>query len=98
MSPPPTTCPAPGIQIAALQPSLLLIDLTPHTPAGFDLLEHLHAKGVTSRIPVVVTSTLPSLLKRVEAEQDRYGGATLITKPLDLDALLEAIRSLIGPA
>lgn len=85
-------------QIAALQPSLLLIDLTPRTQACWDLLAQLHAEGVTSRIPVVVTSTLPSLLKRVQEEPDHYGGHKLITKPLDLDVLLGTIRDLIGPA
>jgi DNA-binding response OmpR family regulator len=85
-------------QIAALQPSLLLIDLSPRSQAGFELLEQLHAEGVTLRIPIIVTSTLPSILKRVEAKHDRYGGDKLVTKPLDLDALLEAIRTLIGPA
>lgn len=85
-------------QIAALQPALLLIDLSPHSEAAFDLLAHLHAEGVTSRIPIVVTSTQPSLLERVQQEHDRYGGDKLITKPLDIDALLGAIRDLIGPA
>ena len=44
-------------QIAALQPNLLLIDLAPHSQVGWDLLERLHAEGITSRIPVLVTST-----------------------------------------
>lgn len=85
-------------QIAALQPSLLLIDLAPQYQAPRDLLEHLHAEGVTSRIPIVVTSTQPSLLERVQGEHDRYGGDRLVAKPLDLDTLMDAIRSLIGPA
>jgi CheY-like chemotaxis protein len=85
-------------QIAALQPSLLLIDLTPYGQSRWELLEHLHAAGVTSRIPVIVTSTDPHMLARMEQEHDRYGGDTLVAKPLDIDALLDAIRALIGPA
>jgi DNA-binding response OmpR family regulator len=85
-------------QIAALQPSLLLIDLRPRSQAGWDLLEQLHAEGVTSRIPIIVTSTDSRQLERVEAEHDRYGGDRLITQPLAIEALLEAIRALIGPA
>jgi len=84
-------------QIAALQPSLLLIDLTPFSQAGWDLLEQLHTQGVTTRIPIIVTSTDKRVLARVEQENERYGGDRLITKPLDVDDLLEAIRNLIGP-
>lgn len=85
-------------QIAALQPSLLLIDLSPRSQAGWNLLEHLRAEGVTSRIPIVVTSTDRHILERVQRERDRYGGDTVIAKPLDINALLDAIRVLIGPA
>jgi DNA-binding response OmpR family regulator len=85
-------------QIAALEPNLLLVDLSPRSQAGWDLLEHLHAEGVTSRIPIVVTSTDQHLLERVQAEPARYGGDRVITKPLDIDVLLGAIRALIGPA
>ena len=77
---------------------MLLIDLTPRGETGWDLLEQLHIEGVTSRVPVVVTSTLPSILERVQQERDRYGGDKLITKPLDIDTLLGAIRDPIGPA
>lgn len=85
-------------QIAALQPDLLLIDLSPRSQAGWELLEHLHAEGVTNRIPTVVTSTDKGLLERVQSERDRYGGDSVIAKPLDISALMGAIRALIGPA
>lgn len=85
-------------QIAALQPSLLLIDLSPVSAAAMELLEHLHQEGVTNRIPIVVTSTVPRILEQVEREPDRFGGARLVAKPFDVDVLLAAIRDLIGPA
>jgi DNA-binding response OmpR family regulator len=85
-------------QIAVLQPNLLLIDLAPRLQAGWNLLERLHAEGVTSRIPVLVTSSDRHLAARVQAEHGRYGGDRVIAKPLDIDELLEAIRTLIGPA
>jgi len=85
-------------QIAALQPNLLLIDLSPRSPAGWELLEHLHTEGVTARIPIILTSTDTRVLDRVKEERDRYGGDKVVAKPLDIDALLEAIRDLIGPA
>ncbi len=85
-------------QIAALQPDLLVIDLTRLSGAGWDLLEQLHAKGVTQRIPVIVTATDPGLLARVESERDRYGGDKLVTKPFHVEVLLDAIHALIGSA
>jgi DNA-binding response OmpR family regulator len=85
-------------QIAALQPSLLLVDVVPYSQTAWDLLEHLHAEGVTSRIPIVVTSTDRHLLERVQTERERYGGDRVITKPLDIDVLPGAIRALIDPA
>lgn len=85
-------------QIAALQPDLLVIDLSRLSGAGWDLLEQLHAQGVTHRIPVIVTATDPGLLARVERERDRYGGDKLVTKPFHVDVLLDAIEALIGTA
>jgi DNA-binding response OmpR family regulator len=85
-------------QIAALQPDLLVIDLSRLSGAGWDLLEQLHAQGVTHRIPVIVTATDPGLLARVERERDRYGGDKLVTKPFHVKVLLDAIEALIGTA
>jgi CheY-like chemotaxis protein len=85
-------------QIAALQPDLLLVDLVVGIQAGWDLLERLQFEAITRGIPVVVTSTDPGLLKRAEAERERFGGDRYIVKPLDLDVLLEAISALIGQA
>jgi CheY-like chemotaxis protein len=86
-------------QIAALQPSLLLIGLNPvHPQDGLELLEHLHHEGVTHTIPIVVTSTDHHLLQRIEREKDYFGGDRFMVIALDIDELLEAIRTLIGPA
>lgn len=85
-------------QIAALQPSLLLIDLSPYSRAGWDLLEHLHVEGITSRIPIIVTSTDPSSLAQVRRDRDRFGGDKVVAKPFQIHALLNAIRALVGPA
>jgi DNA-binding response OmpR family regulator len=85
-------------QIAALQPDLLVIDLSRLSGAGWDLLERLHAQGVTQRIPIIVTSTDPGMLARVERERARYGGDRLVPKPFHLEVLLDAIHALIGSA
>jgi DNA-binding response OmpR family regulator len=85
-------------QIAALQPDLLVVDLSVLSGAGWDLLEHLHAQGVTQRIPIIVTSTDPGMLARVEVERDRYGGDKVVAKPFHVEVLLDAIHKLIGSA
>ena len=85
-------------QIAALQPDLLVIDLSRLSGAGWELLEQLHAQGVTQRIPVIVTSTDPGLLARVELERDQYGGDRVVAKPFHVEVLLDAIHVLIGAA
>ena len=85
-------------QVAALQPSVLVVDLEVGVQAGWDLLGRLHAEAITSGIPVVVVSTDPRLLARAEADAARYGGERFVAKPFDIDAVLEAVAELIGPA
>ncbi len=83
-------------QIAALQPSLLLIDLTIGKEAGWDLLERLHKEADTRNIPLIVVSNDQKLLDQARQNSERYGGKNFIARPLDLDALLSTIESLIG--
>jgi CheY-like chemotaxis protein len=85
-------------QIAALQPSLLLVDLTIGKRAGWELLERLHEETSTRNIPLIVVSNDPELLDRARKDEKRYGGENFIAKPLDLDALFRTIQSLIGGA
>lgn len=85
-------------QIAALEPSLLIIDLAIHGDAGWDMLERLRADVLTYGIPVIVVSTDASLLERVQADQPRYGGQRFLSKPFDIEVLLRAVDELIGAA
>lgn len=90
--------PATFDQIAALDPDLLLVDLVWGERAGWDLLARLHAEARTRGILVVVVSTTPAYLARVEADPERYGGDAVLAKPFDAEELLAAVRALIGPA
>lgn len=85
-------------QIAVLAPDLLVIDIVVGVQAGWDLLERLQDEAGTRGIPVIVTSTAPKLLDRVEAESARSGSQRLVAKPFDIDALLRAVEELIGGA
>jgi CheY-like chemotaxis protein len=85
-------------QIAALRPSLLLIDLSPRSQVGWELLERVRDAASTSGIPIIVTSTDPRIIERVKQDPAQYGVNAVIDKPFDVDALLGAIHDLIGPA
>ena len=81
-------------QIEALQPDALIIDIAIGQEAGWELLEQLEADADTAGIPVLVVSTDPRLL----AHAARYGTHRYLAKPLDLDAMLQAIQEMIGEA
>ena len=66
--------------------------------AGWELLEQLHESAATTGIPVLVLSTSPRLLERAREQAERYGTHRYLDKPFDLDALLNQIREMIGPA
>ena len=66
--------------------------------AGWDLLAELRHGAATCQIPVILVSTSTRLLEKAEAEQVIWGGNRYFLKPFSFDALLEAIRELIGPA
>ncbi len=85
-------------QVAVLAPDLLVIDIVVGVQAGWDLLERLQDAAGTRGIPVIVTSTDPKLLDRVEAESARSGSQRLVAKPFDINALLRAVDELIGGA
>ena len=82
-------------QIAALNPSVLLVDLAHGQRAGWDLLEQLRAGALTHGIPTLVLSTAQASLDDVQAHQSRYGGDAFLSKPFDLDDLLNAVNALI---
>lgn len=85
-------------QIEALQPDLLIIDLAVGERAGWNLLEHLAASAQTKGIPIIVVSTSPKILAEVQQSPARFGGARFMSKPVDLDDVLQAVERLIGQA
>src|SRR5215213_2843291 len=85
-------------QIEALKPDALIIDIAIGQEAGWELLEQLAADADTAGIPALVLSTDPRLLERAQAQASRYGNHRYLAKPLDLEAMLEAIREMIGNA
>jgi CheY-like chemotaxis protein len=66
--------------------------------AGWDLLAELRQEAATRDIPMILVSTSKQLLEKAEEEQVIWGGDRYFLKPFSLDALLQAIQDLIGPA
>jgi twitching motility two-component system response regulator PilH len=85
-------------QIETARPSLLIVDLIHGEMAGWDLLAELRREAATRNIPMVLVSTSKLLLERAEAERVIWGGDRYLLKPFGLDALLQTIQELIGPA
>jgi CheY-like chemotaxis protein len=85
-------------QIAALQPSLLVIDLIVGEQAGWGLLAELRGEAETRGIPVILVSTSPRLLEDAKANRAMWGGDRHLLKPFDVDDLLGMVADLIGPA
>jgi DNA-binding response OmpR family regulator len=83
-------------EIAALQPTLLIVDLSIGEQAGWQLLATLRQEAATRGIPVIVLSTLPRLLEQAEANHAVWGGDRFLSLPFELDELLDLIRELIG--
>ena len=85
-------------EIAALQPSLLIIDLSIGEQQGWQLLAGLRQEASTRAIPVLVFSTTPRLLEQAAANQAVWGGDHFLSLPFELDDLLRQIHELIGSA
>jgi len=80
-------------RIVMRHPAALIIDLAPEDPAPWELLEQLHAEAETTDIPILVTSTSPQLLDQAQAGYRT--DHSYLTKPMDLDALVTAVREMI---
>jgi CheY-like chemotaxis protein len=86
-------------RIVMRHPDALIVDVAAGESAGWDLLRRLHLEAKTSDIPMLVTSTSSALLERAREEAARYGtNPSLLTKPLDLDELVKAVREMVGDA
>jgi CheY-like chemotaxis protein len=85
-------------QVETAQPSLLIVDLIHGEMAGWDLLAELRLEAATRNIPMILVSTSNQLLEKAEAERVIWGDDRYLLKPFSLNALLQAIQDLIGPA
>ena len=83
------------IQVAtSTSPDLILLDLMMPEPNGFEVCKMLRADPNLSQIPIVIITAMDDN----ESKETAYaaGANDYLTKPFRIDALAEAIESLIG--
>jgi len=84
-------------RIVMRHPDALMIDVAPEESVGWDLLRELHLEPQTGDIPVLVTSTSPTVLENARDVATQYGtNRSFLTKPPDLDELVRTIREMVG--
>jgi len=75
-------------------PNLILLDMKLPAGGGLGTLQNLKNSMKTSMIPVIIITgqdTVPT-----QREVQNYGVEHIMTKPLDMEALLQKIKELLG--
>lgn len=78
-----------------LAPSLMVLDLMMPKRDGFSVLRELRADGRISNLPVIVVTAIFGMSERLYATE--LGAADYVTKPFELDDLVQRVRALISP-
>jgi DNA-binding response OmpR family regulator len=76
-------------EVGERRPALVVLDLVPHRSDGFTLLQALTADAIARTVPVVVVTTSADAARTV---RDSYHVQAALTKPFELNDLLEAVR------
>ena len=83
------------IQVAnSTSPDLILLDLMMPEPNGFEVCKMLRADPNYAKIPIVIVTAMDDN----ESKETAYGAGAndYLIKPFRIDALAEAIETLIG--
>src|SRR5213596_3832553 len=77
-----------------LSPSVMVLDLMMPKRDGFSVLRELRADGRISHLPVIVVTAIFGMSERLYATE--LGAADYVTKPFELDDLLERVRNVLA--
>ncbi|MEH2285574.1 MAG: CHASE2 domain-containing protein [Nostoc sp.] len=84
-----------GLQVAIEHnPDVILLDLAMPNMDGFELMVHLQANPQTRSIPIIVSSA--SVFESNRQRSLEAGATAFLPKPLQIDELLNRLRSLLG--
>ncbi|MEH2205133.1 MAG: CHASE2 domain-containing protein [Nostoc sp.] len=84
-----------GLQVAIEHnPDVILLDLAMPNMDGFELMVHLQANPQTCSIPIIVSSA--SVFEENRQRSLEAGATAFLPKPLQIDELLNRLRSLLG--
>jgi DNA-binding response OmpR family regulator len=78
--------------IAEHLPDLVLLDVAMPDLSGIDVLRRLRRDAPTRDLPIVVLSAYPAVL----SEQDVSAATCVLSKPLDMNVMLDAVREVLG--
>jgi CheY-like chemotaxis protein len=80
------------IRSGSIRPAVILLDLMLPMVNGYDLLEKLRKEtGLLNMTIIVITASFPS-----EEQSKKLGKLKVLSKPLNLPKLLEAIEEAVG--
>jgi len=79
--------------LAEFRPHLVLTDLMMPVMGGVELISHIRANPETSSLPVVAITA--DATEQAETLARKAGAVDVITKPIDLPALLDRLRVLV---
>jgi CheY-like chemotaxis protein len=79
--------------LAEFQPDLVLTDLMMPVMGGIELITHIRANDATTHLPVVAITADATDQASLMARQ--AGADDVITKPIDLSALLDRLKILV---
>ena len=77
-----------------LAPSAMILDLMMPRRDGFSVRRELRADGRIAHVPVIVVTAIFGLSERLYATE--LGAADYVTKPFELDELLERVRNVLA--
>ncbi len=77
-----------------LRPAAMILDLMMPRRDGFSVLRELRADGRIGGLPVIVVTAILGLSERLYATE--LGAADYVTKPFELDELLERVRNVLA--
>lgn len=82
------------IELAARQPSLILMDLKMPGIDGFKTCEAIKANAATKDIPIIIISALndEDSVKRARG----IGAVEYVVKPIEVENLIKKIKELLG--